>query len=177
MDEQAIEAKALTPLRDELKSIGAIGDRRALAAWIGGSLRADVDATRTESADMAKGNNPWTRADFNRRAPGMDWAALFHAARIDHVPTIIVWHPGATKGIAALVQGVSLATWRDYLAFHAIDRHAAVLPKAYVDERLAFYGKVLSGTPEQQERWKRAVDATDAALGEAVGKIYVQQFF
>src|SRR2546428_12628780 len=43
MDEQAIEAKALTPLRDELNSIAAIADRRALAAWIGGSLRADVD--------------------------------------------------------------------------------------------------------------------------------------
>jgi len=126
---------------------------------------------------MAKGNNPWTRADFNRRAPGVDWAALFHAARIDRVPAIIVWHPAATKGIAALVQDVPLATWREYLAFHAIDRHAAVLPKAYAGERFAFYGKVLSGTPEQQERWKRAVDATDAALGEAVGRIYVQQFF
>jgi putative endopeptidase len=269
VDEQAIEAKGLTPLREELSSIAAIGDRRALAAWIGGSLRADVDplnntnfytdrlfgiwisqdlndparnipyllqgglgmpdrdyyvqksprmestraayrahivavltlaaiadadakatrildlerriasvhATRTESADMAKGNNPWTRADFSRRASGIDWGALFNAAHIDQAPTIIVWQPAAVRGMAALVQSVPLETWREYLAFHAIDRHAAVLPKAYVDERFAFYGKVLSGTPQQQERWKRAVNATNDALGEAVGRIYVQLFF
>jgi len=269
MDEPAIEAKALTPLRDRLAAIAAIADTRTLAAQIGASLRADVDplnntnyhtdrlfgiwisqdlndpgrnvpyllqgglgmpdrdyyvqagprmestrsayrahiaavlklaavadaeakaarildlehkiaavhATRTESVDVSKANNPWPRGDFGRRAPGIDWAALFHAARLDQAATIIVWHPAAITGIAALVKRVPLETWRDYLVFHAIDRRAAVLPKAFVDEQFAFYGKVLSGTPQQQERWKRAVNATNGALGEAVGKLYVQRFF
>ena len=52
-----------------------------------------------------------------------------------------------------------------------------VLPKAFADESFAFYDKVLSGVPQQQDRWKRAVNATNAALGDAVGKMYVQRYF
>jgi len=138
---------------------------------------AEVHATRTESVDVSKANNPWGREEFNRRAPGLDWPALFEAAHLDQAKTIVVWHPRATSGIAALAHSVPLATWREYLTFHAIDRRAAVLPKAFVDEAFAFYGKTLSGTPQQRERWKRAVDATNDALGEAVGKQYVQRHF
>jgi predicted metalloendopeptidase len=138
---------------------------------------AGVHATRTESADVAKGNNPWKRETFSRRAPGLEWAALFHGARLDQAPTIIVWHPAATTGMAKLVQDVPLNTWREYLTFHEIDRFAGVLPKAFGDERFAFYGTVLSGTPQQQERWKRAVNSTNAALDAAVGKAYVQRYF
>ena len=138
---------------------------------------AGVHETRTQSADMAKGNNPWMREDFGRRAPGLDWTALFRGARLDQAPTIIVWHPAAIIGIATLVRDVLLDTWRSYLAFHMIERNAGVLPKAFVDERFAFYGTVLSGTPQQQDRWKRAVSSTNAALGELVGKAYVQRYF
>jgi len=67
--------------------------------------------------------------------------------------------------------------WRDYLVFHSVDEHAFVLPKAFVDERFAFHGQALSGTPQQRPRWKRAVDATNAAVGEAVGQLYVARYF
>ncbi len=138
---------------------------------------ASAHATRTQSVDVHRANNPWTRDEFGRRAPGLDWSAFFAAARLDRVPTIIVWHPAAISGIAALVQSVSMDAWRDYLKFHELDRYSRVLPKAFADENFAFYGKVLSGTPQDQERWKRAVNATNGALGEAVGKIYVQRYF
>ncbi len=81
------------------------------------------------------------------------------------------------SGIAALVGKQPLATWKDYLAFHALDRAAPYLPKAFADAHFAFHGTALSGTPQQQERWKRAVDETDHALGEAVGRIYVGEHF
>jgi len=80
-------------------------------------------------------------------------------------------------GISALVGSVPLDTWREYLTFHLIDHYGGVLPKAFVDERFAFYGKQLSGTPQLRERWKRAVDSTNAALGDEVGKMYVRRFF
>src|SRR5262249_49447834 len=106
-----------------------------------------------------------------------DWAALFSAAHLDPAETIIVWHPGAIRGMAALVPRVPLDTWRDYLTFHAVNRRAGVLPKAFGDEAFAFYGKQLSGTPRRQDLWKRAVNATNTSLGEAVGKIYVRKYF
>jgi putative endopeptidase len=138
---------------------------------------AAVHATRTESVDVAKANNPWRREEFTTRAPGFDWAACFSAAGLDQAPEFIVWQPKAIAGLAGLVGSVPVETWRDYLTFHLLDHYGYVLPKAFVDERFNFYGKTMSGTPQIRERWKRAVAATDAALGYAVGKLYVQKFF
>ena len=81
------------------------------------------------------------------------------------------------RGLSALVRSEPLAAWKHWLTFHAIDRNAAVLPKAFVDERFAFHGKVLNGTPQLAERWKRGVAATSAAIPEAVGQIYVARYF
>ncbi len=67
--------------------------------------------------------------------------------------------------------------WKDYLAFHALEHAAPVLPKAFVDERFAFHSHELSGVPSQQERWKRAVAAVNDAMGEAVGKLYAARYF
>jgi putative endopeptidase len=133
--------------------------------------------TRTASADVAKANNHWVRADFDKKAPGIDWAELFGAAGLTSAATFVVWQPDAITGIAKLVASQPLATWREYLAFRAVDHNRAVLPKTFVDEGFALYGKVLTGTTQQRDRWKRAVDATNGALGHAVGKMYVQRFF
>jgi putative endopeptidase len=138
---------------------------------------ARTHASRTDSADAQKGNNPWAREQFDRRAPGIDWASCFAAAGLQAAPEVIVWHPTAVTGIAALVGSEPIDVWRDYLTFHLVDHYAAVLPKAFVDERFAFYGKTLSGTPKNRERWERGIALTDAALGDAVGRLYVQRHF
>ena len=54
---------------------------------------------------------------------------------------------------------------------------APFLPKAFVEERFNFYGKALSGIPELRPRWQRGIDFTSAALGDAVGKMYVERYF
>ena len=83
--------------------------------------------------------------------PGSTGPRSSSGARLDRASTIHRLASGArSRGIAALVQRVPLDTWRDYLAFHAIDRRPGVLPKAFGDEGFAFYGKTLSGTPQQQ---------------------------
>jgi putative endopeptidase len=138
---------------------------------------ARVHATGEDTNDVKKGANFWSRADFEAKAPGIDWPAYFDGASLVKQDEFIVWQPGAVSGIAQLVSSESLDTWKDYLLFHALDRHASLLPKAFADEHFAFYGTQLSGTPKQQERWKRAVAAVDAALGEAVGKLYVARYF
>src|SRR5438067_1289451 len=63
------------------------------------------------------------------------------------------------------------------LTLHAVDHSAGFLPKAFVDEGFSFYGKALNGTPELRARWQRGADFTSTALGEVVGKLYVQRFF
>ncbi len=138
---------------------------------------AAVHASRTESVDVARANNPWPRDEFPKRAPGIDWTACFAAAGLQSAPRVIVWHPRAVTGIAALVAGRPIEVWRDYLTFHLINEYAGVLPKAFVEQRFAFYGRTLSGTPQLRDRWKRAVDATSGALGDAVGQLYVKEHF
>ena len=134
-------------------------------------------ASRTDSADVAKGNNPWTRADFDRKAPGLDWAAFLGAAGLDRQPGFIVWHPGAVAGLAALVKSEPLETWKEYLAVRAVEHAAPFLTRALVAERFRFYGTILNGTPQLLERWKRATEFTDEALGDAVGKVYAARHF
>jgi putative endopeptidase len=134
-------------------------------------------ASRVDSADVRKGNNHWTRQELESRAPGLDWPAFLEAAGLDRQPGFVVWQPGAVTGIAAAVRAEPLPAWKDYLTLRAIERAAPFLPKAFVDERFAFYGKVLTGTPALSDRWKRGVAATNAALGEVVGKLYVARYF
>jgi putative endopeptidase len=134
-------------------------------------------ATREDSADVLKGNNNWTLKDFTANAPGIDWPAFFKAAKLGGQNKFIVWHPTAVKGAAALVAGTDLATWKDFLAFHRIDHFAPSLSKAFVDQRFEFYGKALSGTPQQSLRWKRALNATNGALDQPVGRLYVERYF
>jgi predicted metalloendopeptidase len=89
----------------------------------------------------------------------------------------VVWQPSAVTGISALAASEPLDTWKDYLTFHAIQARAAVLPTAFGRESFTFYGAVLSGAKKQRGRWNRAVNATNDALGFAVGKVYAARYF
>jgi putative endopeptidase len=133
--------------------------------------------SRTDSQEVLKANNPWKREEFAAKAPGLDWKTFFEAAGLAEQPLFIVWQPSAVTGESSLAGSEPLDTWKDYLTFQFIDGCASLLPKAFVEERFNFYGKVLSGTPQLRERWKRAVDSTNFALGDAVGRMYVQRYF
>jgi len=138
---------------------------------------ANTHGSREDSADVLKSNNHWTRADFDRRAPGMDWKAFFDAAGLGGQSTFVVWQPTAPVGVAAAVKTVPIGTWKDYLVARAIDRTAPMLSKAFVDAHFDFHNRTLAGTPALRERWKRGVDATNDALGNAVGRMYVEKYF
>jgi putative endopeptidase len=138
---------------------------------------ARAHATREESGSVLQANNPWRREDFAAKAPGLDWSAFFAAAGLDTQPRIIVWHPGAVTGAAALVAKEPLETWRDYLTFHTVNQFASVLPKAFADARFAFYDTAVAGTPQQAARWKRALASANGAIGNAVGQVYVAKYF
>jgi predicted metalloendopeptidase len=151
--------------------------QRARAVLALETAMARSHATRDDSFDVHKADNHWTQADFARRARGMDWQAFFAAAGLSAQKSFTVWHPSAVKGEAALVASMPLDAWKDYLRFHAINRHAAVLPQAFAQQAFAFYGTTLFGIPKQRPRVQSALDATNAALPDAVGQLYVQKYF
>ena len=136
--------------------------------------RAQVGAADAQEPGRAE---TWTRADFARRAPGIDWTAFFAAAELPRQQSFIAWHPQPIAGLSALVASAPLEAWKDWLIFHTANRHAQVLPRELDDYRFTFYGRTLSGAQQQRPRERRALSATSAALGDAVGRIYVRRYF
>jgi putative endopeptidase len=138
---------------------------------------AEKHITLAEDNDIHKANNTWKQADFNAKAPGLEWEEYFRGAGLSQQKEFTVWQPTAFTGESALVASVPLEAWKDWLAFHLIEDYAGVLPKALADEDFAFFGKTLFGTPQQRPRWQRGVAVVDRWLGDAVGKIYAERFF
>ncbi len=138
---------------------------------------AAVQWSRVERRQVDKTYNPVATAALTAQDPGLDWTAFLTAAGVASQPRVIVSNPSAIAGTAKLVAAEPLEAWQAYLTFHTLDRWAPLLPAKFVDAKFAFSGTVLSGQPVNQERWKRGVDATSDALGEAVGKLYVAKYF
>jgi len=145
------------------------------------ALEMKIAAAQTDiiaSQDAHKGNNPWTRTDFDTKAPGIDWNAFWTASGVPAGQRdFIAWQPDAITRLSALVASEPLQSWQDWLAFHTINQVTGSLPKAIDDASFGFYGRTLNGTPAQQPREKRGISAVNGALGEAVGKIYAARYF
>jgi putative endopeptidase len=137
---------------------------------------ASASWTRIDSRDADKTYNRMSVAELAKLAPGFDFATYFRDIGTP-VSTIIVAQPTAVAGIAGLIAKTPVGVLRDQLLIRSLDAYANVLPKAFDQENFAFYGTVLSGTPQQQERWKRSVQFTSAILTDDVSKIYVAKYF
>ena len=137
---------------------------------------AQVSWTRIDSRDRDKTYNKMSVADLARTAPGFDFASYLKAVGTP-VDSVVVAQPSAVTGIASLIAATPLPVLKDQLLLRSLDNFADVLPRAFDQERFAFYGTVLSGTPQQEERWKRAVSFTSAALSDDVSKVYVARYF
>jgi putative endopeptidase len=111
-------------------------------------------------------------------APGLDWPKMLSEAKFPEVSEINVANPNFFKGLNALLDSTDLNTLKAYFRWQLVaSANPLVLPKALDDEVFDFSQRKLSGQPEQQVRWKRCAQATDTALGEALGEVYVAQEF
>ena len=111
-------------------------------------------------------------------APALDWPAYLSACALaGKTPNLVVRQPSYLKGLSAQLDAVPLATWKAYVRVHLLSDYAPYLNKAFVDERFAFVGGVLSGTTQNRPRWERGVRLLDDNLGEALGKLYVEKHF
>lgn len=90
---------------------------------------------------------------------------------------LVVRQPSFLEGLGKLLTDHRLPAWRDWLAWQVIRSSASYLSKDFVDANFDFYGRTLTGTPELRERWKRGVSFVEGAMGEAVGRIYVERHF
>ncbi|QOR48717.1 peptidase M13 [Trueperella pecoris] len=132
-----------------------------------------------DSRDADKTNNVMSWDEFVSGAPGFGWGAAFTVLGItkENAPTLLVLNPEALAGFAREWAAADLDQLKAYLKWNVIRARAPFLSQDIAQANFNFYGKVLSGAVEMRDRWKRAVSLVDGALGEAVGRLYVERHF
>lgn len=138
---------------------------------------AKVHWTQVDSRDATKTYNLMPLAKLQSDASGFDWATFLRDSGLPSATEVNVAQPSAINGTAALLARAPVAVLKDQLLIRSLDQYSAVLPSAFDKEAFSFYGTTLSGTPQQEERWKRAVSFTTGALADDVSQIYVQRHF
>jgi predicted metalloendopeptidase len=116
-------------------------------------------------------------AGLKQLTPGLPWDNYLEATGHPEIVQASVATPEFFEALEGLVQSTPPERLRTYLRWHAVHAMAGQLPQRFVDESFEFYGKKIAGQEEIKPRWKRCVDATENALGESVGKLYVEQMF
>jgi putative endopeptidase len=131
----------------------------------------------TDLRDPIKTYHQMPLADLKTLTPNLSWEAYFKAAGHPELKEINVGQPDFFKALDAQWTATPLEDWKTYLRWHLVNATAPALSDAFVNEDFEFRGKALTGAKEIQPRWKRCVQATDRALGEALGQVYVQKYF
>jgi predicted metalloendopeptidase len=140
---------------------------------------AKVSLPRAELREPKKLYHRVELAGLEKTAPKFAWKAFLAGLGFPSITQINAHHPPYYAGIDALVAKTPLADVRTYLKWHRLHAAAATsaLPKAFVDENFAFYGKTLQGTAQILPRWKRCVQLTDHLMGEALARPFVRLKF
>lgn len=139
---------------------------------------AKISMDITSQRDPKNVYHPMTVTQLEGLAPDIAWGSFFERTGAPAFSDLNVANPDFFKGLNALIESTSLETIKTYLRWQLINGiPSSTLPVALDKEHFSFYGRDLSGQPEQRARWKRCVQATDAALGEAVGEVYVTTYF
>ncbi|MET3130109.1 putative endopeptidase [Oxalobacteraceae bacterium GrIS 1.11] len=181
LDAKLAAVKAKYQLHVE-KMLGLAGVKDAAAGAKGvvelETALAKLQWTKVENRDPVKRYNKVALDQLDELAPGFDWKAGLAAAGVaSKVDYVIVNQPSYLSGLNQIVEQTDLATWKAYFEWQLVHGYANYLSQDFVDANLDFYGTALSGVTALQPRWKRGVAAVDGALGEAVGKLYVAQYF
>jgi endothelin-converting enzyme/putative endopeptidase len=139
---------------------------------------AKVSMDITSQRDPNNVYHPMTVAKLAELTPDIDWSKLFSETGVQGVTDLNVTNPDFFKGLQATLESTDLDTIKTYLRWQLISSVPSyALPKTLDEEDFDFFHRKLAGQPEQEARWKRCVDATDGALGEAVGQVYVSSQF
>jgi putative endopeptidase len=116
-------------------------------------------------------------ATFEATIPNVDFGAFQDALHSPRVSELNNETPEYFPALMKALHATDLETLKAYMRYQVLTKSAGRLPKRFDEENFDFVGRKLNGQPEQTPRWKRCSNAVDGALGEALGKVYVEQYF
>ena len=138
---------------------------------------AEGSKTRVELRDPEKNYHRMAMAQVHDVAPTFDWPVYFQRTGLSQRTDVNIGQPEFFKALDQQLTATPIADWQTYLRWNLINGTASALSSKFVDEDFHFKGTILQGAKENLPRWKRCVAATDRALGEALGQVYVQKAF
>ena len=138
---------------------------------------AKASRTRVDLRDPNKNYNKFIGGELAAKTPGLLWNVYFENRNLTRLAYEIVGQPEFFEAVNQLVEQRPISDWKVYLRWHLLHGSAPFLPAAIERENFNFFGKVLSGQPEQEPRWKRAARIIDGTIGEALGQLYVEKYF
>ena len=133
--------------------------------------------TRVDRRDPNKLYHKMEVRELKRLSPQFGWDAYFAKVGLPSLPSLNVATPDFFKSMSAQIRQRKLAEWQTYFRWHLVHANARYLSTRFVDADFDFYGRTLSGQPENQPRWKRCTQSVDDFLGEALGQVYVEKYF
>ncbi len=138
---------------------------------------ANVTPKRADLRDPQLTYHIESTAELKALAPDIDWNGYFAAYKAPAFSSLNVDLPDFVKAVDAQLAATPLPVWKRYLTFRLLDRYARTLPKRFSDASFHFHSTVLLGVDTEIDRWKRCTSATNGALGEALGQVYVEKVF
>jgi putative endopeptidase len=138
---------------------------------------AKTSFTRIEQRDPVKNYNKMSLAGLIETAPDFNWSLFFKTLGLEDPGDINVGQVKFFKGVSDLMNETDMETWKAYLTWNLLDASANYLSDDFVKQNFEFYGKTLSGQQEMQPRWKRVLEVVSNGLGEALGQLYVEEYF
>lgn len=138
---------------------------------------AKASMTPLELRDPHKRYNKMDLAKLQETSPEMDWEYYFETLGLGDPGIIIVGQPDFFAEISTMMKEVSTQEWKNYLEWGLLNSSASYLSEDFENQNFAFYGKTLTGKEKNQPLWKRVQGTTSGAMSEALGKLYVQEYF
>lgn len=172
--QKAYQAYAETLLRLVGSSDPAGGAERVLTFE---TALAERHWDRTRNRDREATYNAFTLEQLDRNAEHFSWSTFLTDLQADRTPILVVRQPDYFQALDSLVATTPLETWRDYLTVKLLDAYAEYLSSEFDRARFEYRGRTLQGLAEQMPRWRRGVQATEAALGMQLGQLYVERHF
>lgn len=171
----------LNAYRDYLQKIASLAGDANPAQLANAALRVETQIAQAQW-EPAMSRDPsritsMSVLQLQTEAPGFDWQAFLQGAQLVDQEILSNLQPGAVAAIAKLYELVPLADWKAYFKLQSLHEAVPVLPKAFRDARFAFFGKTLDGIPTETAREEKAINELNRALGEAVGRLYVERYF
>src|SRR5436189_2071870 len=165
--------KMLTLLGESAEKAGA--DAKKILALE--TALAQASRTRVELRDPQKNYNKMTPAELQTLTPAWNWGDYFKEIGLTAPGDIDVHQPDFFKAINTAFTSTSIDDWKTYLRWHLINGAASALSSDFVNEDFNFKETTLRGTKQIKPRWKRVIISEDGEIGEALGKLYVAEYF